>query len=287
MRRDLEIDLLRAFVAVACHESFTQAGAELGRTQSAVSMQVKRLEDIVELRLFERTRKSVKITASGETLLVYANRMLRLNDEALSEVTQPDADGLVRIGAPDDYATCLLPLVLSSFTQAHPFVRIEVSCDNGADLLPRLKQDELDLVVATHPLSNTSGEVIRREQLHWVASPTFFCDPAEPLPLVLFPQGCVCRGLALRALEHMERPWRVAYTTRSIALINHAVASGAGVAVMEASTIPDGLEIIDGRDGFPALQDVVIALHRKNSEESPATVLAGAHLARELRAARI
>ncbi len=287
MRRDLEIDLLRAFVAVAHHESFTQAATVLRRTQSAVSMQIKRLEEIVELRLFERTKKSVKITRPGETLLVYANRMLRLNDEALSEVSQPEADGLVRIGAPDDYATCLLPPILSSFTQAHPFVRIEVSCDNGVDLLPRLKDDKLDLVVATHPLSNTSGEVIRKEQLHWVAAPTFFFDPAEPLPLVLFPQGCVCRGLALRALERMERPWRVAYSTRSIALIHSAVASGAGVAVMEASTVPDGLDIIDGTEGFPELQDVVIALHRKNGEESPATVLAGAHLARELRAARV
>ena len=286
MRRDLKIDLLRAFVAVANHKNFTRAAATLGRTQSAISMQLKRLEDIVALRLFERTRKSVKITTEGETLLVYANRILQLNDEALCRLTEPDAEGLVRIGAPDDYATCLLPQALSSFSKAHPLVRLEVSCDNGSDLLPLLKQGKLDLVLATHPLNDVSGEVVRKEPLHWVASPSFFCDRSEPLPLVLFPQGCVCREVALRALENMERSWRVAYTTRSIALIHNAIASGSGVTVMEASTIPEGFEVLDGRAGFPELENVVISLHRNSGEESPAAAMAGAHISRELRGLR-
>ena len=287
MTRDLEIDLLRALVAVAANESFTQAAAFLGRTQSAVSMQIKRLEEIVGLRLFERTKKSVKITAEGETLLVYANRMLRMNDEALSRLMAPDADGLVRLGAPDDYATCLLPTVLSSFSKAHPLVRLEVSCDNGIDLLRLLDSGKLDLVLATHPVSDIAGQVIRREPLHWVAVPGFAHDEAEPLPLILYQQGCVCREIALRALDSMEVAWRVAYSTRSIALIQNAVASGSGVTVMEASTIPDDFEILDGRDGFPALQDVVISLHRKGGDETPATTMAGAHIARELKALRV
>ncbi len=283
MRRDLEIDLLRAFTAVAGHNSFTQAAALLGRTQSAISMQIKRLEEIVGLSLFERTRKSVRITPDGETLLVYANRMLQLNDEALCRLREPDADGLVRIGAPDDYATCLLPPVLSGFTRAHPLVRVDVSCDNGVDLLLLLAKGKLDLVVATHPVSDVSGEAIRREPLHWVASPSFYCHESEPIPLVLFPQGCVCRELALRALDNMDRPWRVAYTTRSIALIHGAVASGAGISVMEASTIPAGFDILDGRAGFPKLQDVVISLHRNAGDETPATALAAAHICSGLR----
>ena len=286
MPQDLEIDLLRTFVAVASHKNFTRAAAALGRTQSAVSMRLKRLEEVVTLRLFERTKKSVKITAEGETLLFYANRILQLNDEALCRLVKPNAEGLVRIGAPDDYATCFLPQALSSFSKAHPLVRLEVSCDNGSDLLRRLKEGKLDLVLATHQLNDISGEVIRKEPLHWVASPSFFCDHSEPLPLVLFPQGCVCREVALRALEDMARSWRLAYSTRSIALIQSAVASGSGVTVMEASTIPEGFEVLDGTAGFPDLDDVVISLHRSPGEESPATVLASEHISRELRVSK-
>ncbi|MEM7119736.1 MAG: LysR substrate-binding domain-containing protein [Pseudomonadota bacterium] len=287
MARDLEIDLLRAMVAVAGNESFTQAAAFLGRTQSAVSMQIKRLEEIVGLRLFERTKKSVRITAEGETLLVYAHRMLRMNDEALSRLIAPDADGLVRLGAPDDYATCLLPSVLASFSKAHPLVRLEVICDNGIDLLKLLDDGKLDLVLATHPVTSIAGQVIRREPLHWVASPGFSHDETEPLPLILFSQGCVCREIALRALDSMDVPWRIAYSTRSIALIRNAVENRSGVTVMEASTIPAEFEILDGKNGFPALQDVVISLHRPGGDETPATVMAADHLTRELKTARV
>ena len=284
MQRDLEIDLLRAFVAVAAQESFTRAGATLGRTQSAVSMQIKRLEEIVERPLFERSKKSVAITREGETLLVYARRILRVNDEALSRLSEPEAAGLVRIGAPDDYATCIMPSALSSLSKAHPRLRLEVACDIGIDLLVQLARGELDLVLATHPLIDLSGEVIRKEPLHWVAASSFYCDEAEPLPLVLYPQGCICRTLALEALDRMERPWRIAYATRSIALINDAVASGAGVTVMEAATVPEGARILDGEEGFPALPEVAICLHHR-ADEPPATALAAKHLAQALRTA--
>lgn len=282
MQRDLEIDLLRAFVAVAAQESFTRAAATLGRTQSAVSMQIKRLEDIVERPLFERSKKSVAITREGETLLVYARRLLRVNDEALSRLSEPEAAGLVRIGAPDDYATCIMPSALSSLSKAYPRLRLEVACDNGSDLLDQMARGELDLVLATHALTDLSGEVIRKEPLHWVAAAGFDCDETEPLPLVLYPQGCVCRALALAALDRTERPWRIAYATRSIALINDAVASGAGVTVMEAATIPEGARILDGEEGFPPLPEVAICLHRR-ADEPPATALAAKHLAQALR----
>lgn len=284
MPQDLEIDLLRTFVAVADHKNFTRAATALGRTQSAISMRLKRLEEIVTYRVFERTKNSVTITAEGETLLFYANRILQLNDEALCQLTKPEAEGLVRIGAPDDYATYLLPKALSSFSKTHPLVRLEVICDNGSDLLRLLKRGKLDLVLATHLPNNVSGEIVRKEQLHWVASPGFFYEPSEPLPLVLFPQGCVCRDVALRALEDEGRTWRLAYSTRSIALIHTAVASGSGVTVMEASTIPGDLDILDGEAGFPALGDVVISLHRGPGAGAAATALASAHIARELRA---
>lgn len=285
MIRDLEIDLLRAFVAVASHRNFTHAGAALGRTQSAVSMQVKRLEEIVARKLFERTKKTVEITSDGETLLSYANRILRINDEALSNLLEPEAQGLVRIGAPDDYMTCLLPEFLMSFSKAHPRIRMEVSCDNGIDLLEELARGKLDLVLATHTLDTISGEVIRREPLHWVAGPDYHPDPSDDLPLLLFPQGCVCRDLALRALDTIDRSWRIAYTSRNLAVLQNAIASDAGVGAMEASIIPDGFKVLDGQPGFPKLPDVVIALHRNPDDQMPAIDLVGSHLLRELKRA--
>lgn len=171
MKRDLEIDLLRSFVAVAAHRNFTQAATAIGRTQSAVSLQIKRLEDIVGKRLFERSRQSVVITNVGETLLVYANRILATNDAALSHIQDPEAAGLVRVGAPDDYATLLLPPILSRLRKAYPRLQFEVTCDNTRELLLQLERGALDVVVATHLRQDVAGEIARYEPLHWVAAP--------------------------------------------------------------------------------------------------------------------
>ncbi len=268
MKRDLEIDLLRSFVAVAADRNFTQAARAIGRTQSAVSLQIKRLEEIVGKRLFERSRQSVTVTQVGETLLVYANRILAANDAALSHIQRPEAEGLVRIGAPDDYATFLLPPILSSLAGEHPRLRLEVTCDNACDLLPMLDKGDLDIVVATHSSNAVAGEIARYEPLHWVAAPDYLDDPDKPLSLVLFPTGCVCRDIALAALRRIDRSWHVSYSTRSIALMEKAILESAGVSVMEASIIPASLKIIDGHKGFPVLPDVAISLHRSSSGEA-------------------
>ncbi|WP_170328964.1 LysR substrate-binding domain-containing protein [Ruegeria arenilitoris] len=265
MKRDLEIDLLRSFVAVAAHRNFTHAAQAIGRTQSAVSLQIKRLETIVEKRLFERSRQSVSITQTGEALLVYANRILAANDAALSHLQRPEAEGLIRIGAPDDYATFLLPPILSALAKAHPRLQFEVTCDNASDLLPMLTRGQLDVVVATHRPDSVAGQVARHEPLHWVASPDFIDDHDQPLSLVLFPSGCVCREIALDVLKRIDRRWRVAYSTRSIGLIEKALLDGSSVSVMEASVIPPGLRIIDGQAGLPSLHEVVISVHQSNA----------------------
>ncbi len=268
MKRGLEIDLLRAFVAVAAHRNFTLAGQEIGRTQSSVSLQIKRLEDIVGKRLFIRTRQSVSITHSGETLLVYAKRILAVNDEALSHILQPDAAGLVRIGAPDDYATFLLPPVLSAIAQEHPRVQFEVSCDNACDLLPMLDLGQLDIVIATHQTNAVAGQITRYEPLHWVAAPGYTDDPDTPLSLILFPPGCVCRDIVLDSLKRIDRSWRIAYSTRSIGLMEKAMLEGSGVSAMEKSVIPNTLKIIDQQVDLPPLPDVAISVHKSNTGEA-------------------
>ncbi|MES0883878.1 LysR substrate-binding domain-containing protein [Roseibium sp. SCP14] len=274
MKRDLEIELLRSFVAVAAHRNFTQAGQSVGRTQSAVSLQIKRLEEIAGKRLFERSRQSVSITHAGETLLVYAKRILSANDAALSHIQRPEAEGLVRIGAPDDYATYLLPPILSALAKDHPRLQFEVTCDNACDLLPMLEHGQLDVVIATHHPSAVAGQIARYEPLHWVASPTFTDQPEDPLSLVLFPSGCVCRDVALDALKGTDRSWRVAYSTRSIGLMEQAMLEGSGVSVMEASVIPSSLKIIDGQAGLPPLTEVAISVHKSGPEEAHVALVA-------------
>ena len=280
MKRDLEIDLLRAFVAVAANRNFTRAAQAIGRTQSAVSLQIKRLEEIVGKRLFKRDRQSVSITQTGETLLVYANRIIATNDAALSSIRRPEVQGLIRIGAPDDYATYLLPPVLSAIGGEHPRLQFEVICDNAGDLVPMLDDGDLDVVVATHAPEAVAGEIARYEPLHWVAAPDYADDPEAPLSLVLFPAGCVCRDIALDALRRIERPWRVSYSTRSIGLMETAVLRDGCVSIMEASTIPPSLKVIDGQDGFPVLGDVVISVHRSKVAETHVSLVADFLLAK-------
>ncbi|WP_162930183.1 LysR family transcriptional regulator, partial [Pseudophaeobacter sp. EL27] len=173
MQRDLEIDLLRSFMAVAAHLSFTKAAQSVSRTQSAVSLQIKRLEEIVGRPLFERTRQSVVITPTGEALKVYAKRILLANDAALSQFRHPEAEGRVRIGAPDDYATLVLPKILSIISAQHPRLRIEVVCENTPDLLRALDGGDLDIAIGVHTAGSVSGQIICYEPLHWVAAPGY------------------------------------------------------------------------------------------------------------------
>lgn len=268
MKRDLEIDLLRSFLAVATHLNFTKAARSVSRTQSAISLQIKRLEKIVGKPLFDRNRQSVSITPTGEILKVYANRMLLTNDTALSQIRQPEAEGRVRIGAPDDYATLVLPNILSTIEMEHPRLQIEVFCENTPDLLKMLGSRDLDIAITVHRTNAVSGQIMCYEPLHWVASPGYINDPDAALSLALWPPNCVSREIALDSLKEIDRKWRVAYSTRSLSLIESALLNSSAVGVMEASCIPDTLQIVDGQVGLPPLSDVAISIHRSN-EEAP------------------
>ncbi len=262
MPSNLDTDLLRAFVAVADARSFTRAGAALLRTQAAVSQQVRRLEEVVGTRVFERDTKSVRLTRDGELLLDYARRMLTLNDEALALMRRPPAVAAVRIGTPDDYATMLLPDVLARFAASDPEVPVEVVCDNSPDLTVEIAKGRYDLALVTRHHGAGGGELVRREPVAWVAPPSGAIEREDPLPLALFPKGCVVRDLAVDALERIGRGWRVAFISKSVVAVHGAVLGGLGVTVMEDCTVPPALRRLGPADGFPALPDIDIALHR-------------------------
>ncbi|MCR9121347.1 MAG: LysR substrate-binding domain-containing protein [Phyllobacteriaceae bacterium] len=261
MQRDLEIDLLRSFMAVASHLNFTKAAQSVSRTQSAVSLQMKRLEEIVGKSLFERTRQSVSITPTGEALKVYAKRILLANDAALSQIRQPEAEGRVRIGAPDDYATLVLPHILSIIGAEHPRLQIEVVCENTPDLLRALDGGDLDMAIGVHTPGSVSGQIICYEPLHWVAAPGYVDDPDTSLSLALWPQDCASRVIAMDVLKQTDRTWRIAYSTRSTGLIERALLGGSALGVMEASCIPTSLQIVDGQVSLPPLPEIAISLH--------------------------
>ena len=285
MPANLDTDLLRAFVAVADSASFTRAGERLGRTQAAVSQQVRRLEGIVGKRVFERDTHGVRMTRDGEVLLAYARRMLTLNDEVMALMHRSPTVASVRIGTPDDYATMLLPEVLARFNAAYPEVMVEVVCDNSPDLVAEIDKGRYDLALVTRKAGDSGGELVRQEPVAWVAPPL---DPVpqagyrpvdslNPLPLALFPKGCVVRDLAVAALDGIGRDWRVAFTSKSVVAVHGAVMGGLGVTAMECCTVPPSLRRIGAAEGFPDLPDIDIALHRaRGVAPKPVRLLADA-----------
>ena len=213
MSRDinLDLDLVRTFVTIADTRSFTRTGERLGRTQSAISLQVRRLEDRLGVKLLARDPRRVGLTEAGESFLPKARRLLRVNDEIIAEVTVEDLEGEVRLGAPEDFATVHLPDILGAFARSHPRVALVVTCDLTLNLLDRLQAGALDLaLVKREPLGPDLGVRVWREPLVWVAADRGVLKPEAPAPLVIAPAPCVYRRRAVAALEARGRTWRAA-----------------------------------------------------------------------------
>lgn len=271
MKPDLDIDLLRAFLAVADTASFTAASQRLGRVQSAVSAQIKKLEQAVGAEVLSRGRgRSVSLTASGEALAIYARRMLALNEEALAAVGQRAMQGRVRLGTTDTYAQSYLPSVLSLFSQANPGVELEVLCKNSGVLLAALDHDEIDLALVTRQEDRKDGILVRREPLAWAAARNHPLPNDNPLPLAFMPEGCAFRAAALPALDKAGRNWRIAFHSEGPAGVRAAVSAGLAITVLPRSTLGPALMPLGEAQAFPALPQIEIAVHRNPKSQSPA-----------------
>ena len=277
---DLDPDLLKAFLAVAEHRSFTRAAARLNRTQSAVSMQIKRLEDSLDIRLFHRTKAGVEPTAAGQGLIDFARRILALNAEAVGRLRERKAESVVRLGVMDDYGTIVIPPLLASFAATHPTIRIEVETGLTYAMPARLGE-AYDLVIAMHPEGYGAGELLRREQAVWAASTAHPIEEQEPLPVALFPMGCLFRQWAAEALDAAGRPWRLAFVSRNLAAVESIAAQGLAVTVVKAGTFPARLRRLSDQNGMPPLPAAEIRLHRARHLSGPGALLAD-HLQREL-----
>lgn len=262
MNADLDTDLLRTFVAIADAGGFTRAAQLVHRTQSAVSMQMKRLEESVGKPLFERDGRSVVLTVEGETLLGYARRILKLHAEVLATLTQPDMVGAVRIGTPDDYVARFLPGILTRFAHAYPQVQVEVRCEPSFVLNEALERGELDLALVTDVNNPIEGDIVRRDPVVWATSDKHFAHEQNPLPLALFQSGCFFRHWAIKALDNLEREYRIAYTSPSINGIQAVVSAGLAVTVLAQSILPPGVRALTAAEGFPPFPQAAIVLKR-------------------------
>lgn len=279
MPRSLDTDQLRTFIAIADTGSFTRAGGEVHKTQSAVSMQMKRLEEMVAKKLFARDGRNSRLTADGELLLDYARRIIRLSDEALSIFLEPEQAGLVRLGTPNDYADHFLPETLARFARTHPRIQVEVRCDDSDILTAKAKTGEIDLAIITCAPDVPHGEIVRREKLVWVTSARH-CTHEEPVvPLALSNVGCSWRQLALDALDEKGRAYRLAYTSPNSAAIAAAVLSGLAVAAIPEMVIRRDMRMLSPEDGYPELGSFDIGLVRTPGNGTAAARALADHIA--------
>lgn len=256
--RNLDMDLLRALVVIADSGGFSAAANRLGRTQSAVSLQIKRLEEAIGQSLLERRQGRVAgPTAEGRVLIDYSRRILRLNDEAWACFARPDLVGRLVLGLPEELMESVFPRVLADFSRDYPRVELSVRCDLSVRLATLAEAGELDLAIAKRMQDEPLGDfdagwrLLSREPMAWLAGEGSNAMDRRPLPLAVFHEGCVFRIAAIAALAAQDIPWRVAFVGSSYTALRYAVAAGLAVTPLPRDLLAPGL--VEVRAGLPEL----------------------------------
>ena len=268
--KNLPMDLLRSFVSVAQLNSITKAGELLGRSQPAITLQMQRLEELVDETLLVRNGKNMDLSEAGDRLYEYANQILSLNDLAVSEFSKSAVTGKIRLGIPSEFATVLLPKIVSRFAKAYPNVTLEVNCELSKNLLTKSGKASHDLILALQDDPNAKDSaLVKTDPLMWVAGSDMTSQKVSVVPLIVASQGCIYRNRAIRMLDKSKQPWQIVYTNPDLTGIQYAIQEGLGVTVLAKSTVPDNLKILRPSPRFPELGDVGISLlftgrHRKN-----------------------
>ena len=289
MTAPLDADQLRTFVAIVETGSFTRAADAVSKTQSAVSMQIKRLEERLGAALFERDGRHSRLTAQGELLLEHARRIVRLNEEALALFSKDALEGNVRLGTPDDYADRFLPEILARFSRSNPRADMTVVCEPSHMLAERIRQREIDLAIVTYSCPHLSPwenegwiSVFRREPLLWVASEKHFAHEETPVPLALGSPTCRWRAAATEALTQIERPFRLRYSSWNASAVCAAVLAGLAVSVLPESALRQGMRVLGAEQGFPDLQPCEIAILRLPGARTPLVEALAEHIVASL-----
>jgi len=245
----LDNDILRTFVAIAETGSFTSAADRVFRTPSAVSMQIKKLEEQLSATLFLRDARSVTLTESGETLLPYARRMLALSNEAVGRFRMPEMKGVVRLGAPDDIGERFMPTILRRFAEIYPAIMVDLTVDTSGQLRRRLQEQRLDLTLVNCAPGMVShdGEVIHTEQLVWAGAKCGTAHLRDPLPVSIWEDGCCWRADALSRLDRDKRPYRIAYLSAHTMAQRAAVIADLAVAPLPRSYLTDDMTALGSK----------------------------------------
>jgi DNA-binding transcriptional LysR family regulator len=274
--KNIPTNVLRSFVTVVDLGGYTQAAELLGRSQPAISLQIKRLEELVEEKLFSRNKQKLELTAAGQRLLTHARRLLQLNDEIIREFTKPVMSGRIHLGIPSEFATTLLPKIVGRFAKAYPDVTLEVTSALSKQLLSEPLKRGFDLILALHdkPTTKKQGH-IKTEELVWVSSHGHSAHESDKVLLIAAPEGCIYRKRAIKQLRLHKIPWQMVYTNPDLNGIQAAIEEGLGVTALAKSTVPEGLDIIKASEQLPSLGTLGISLSFPHKQSSDASVRLG------------
>lgn len=275
IRPNLDMDVLRTFVTAFELGSFAKAADRLGRSQSALSTQLRKLEEQLGQALVQKSGRGLALTTTGESLFSYARRILDLNDEAVESVRGADVEGWVRIGMPQDFAESWLPAILGRFARSHPKVRVEVRAERNANLLEKTLKGELDLALAWGSIEDSPHSTkVADLPITWVGRADWKGVRnlnGAPLPLVAFEQPCIFRTAGTASLDAASIPWRLVFLSASLAGVWAAAEAGLGVTLRTSIAMPKSLITLEAEHyGLPALPNIPLSLHRADGEPSAA-----------------
>lgn len=269
--KNLPTDLLRAFVTVVELGGFTPAADWLGRSQPAVSLQIKRLEQLVGQTLLIRSGQQLELSRAGQQLFRYARQILALNDEAVAQFSKTAVSGKIHFGIPSEFATTLLPKIVGRFAQAYPNVTLEVTCALSKQLLSETERRCYDLILALHDDPAMAGHnLVKEDELVWVTGADHDAHLQSPLPLIAAPEGCIYRKRGIQRLQESLRDWRIVYTIPDLTGIQAAIEEGLGVTVLARSTVPENLRVLKPTEKLPRLGRVGISLIEQSPEPGEA-----------------
>lgn len=271
---NLDLDLLRTFVAVADLNTFAAAAAAVCRTQSAVSQQMQRLEQLVGKELFARHGRNKLLTEHGIQLLGYVRKILRFNDEACMSLMFSNLQGVLTLGASDESADTILPFLLNRISSVYPKLALDVSVKRNAFMVEMLKENEVDLVVTTHRPGQFDSLTLRTSPTHWYCAAEYVLQKGEPIPLVLLDDPSPFRDMVLAALNEASIPWRLAYVASTLPAVRAAVKAGLGVTARPVEMMSPDLRVLGQSEGLPSLPDTEYLLcHNAASNNELAKVV--------------
>jgi DNA-binding transcriptional LysR family regulator len=272
-----DLDVLRSFITGMDLGSFAKAADRLGRSTSAISAQMKKLEEQAGTPIFRKAGRGLALTEAGETMLAYARRLLDLNDEAAAAVAGIELEGWIRLGLQEDFGESLLPEVLGRFARAHPKVKIEARVVRNVELIERVTSGRLDLALAwSDGYRSAHCDKIAEVPMRWIA-PAYGevgwnASMGEPMPLASLEAPCLLRTIATKVLDHAGVPWRISFVSPSLGGLWAATAAGLGLAVRTPLGLPEKVRMLKpGEAGLPLLPTLDLVLHRAEADPDPAT----------------